>query len=121
MERSGARALLAVAAALFLAALPRPAPRRPAAPRPLPGGAAGLLFGRPLDANRAPPELLEVLPGIGSGRARAIARARARRPFCRVEDLTRVRGIGPVTLSRLRTWVRIAAPTSCASRPDGPN
>jgi len=79
----------------------------------LPGGVSssapcteGLLCGRPVDVNRAPPQILEALPGIGPVRARAIAAAR---PFARVEDLRRVPGIGPATLTALRGRVEVRA------------
>jgi competence protein ComEA len=100
-------AALGVALALLWLALP-PAPR---APRPVTepprSGAARLLFGLPLDLNRADPRDLEVLPGIGPARARAIVAAR---PFCRAADLARVPGIGPATLRRLAGRVSAPAP-----------
>jgi competence protein ComEA len=65
---------------------------------PPPSGAARLLWGLPLDLNRADERDLEALPGIGPKRAVAIARAR---PFCRPDDLLRVPGIGPATLRQL--------------------
>jgi hypothetical protein len=70
-------------------------------------GPARLLFGLTLDLNRADPLALEVLPGIGPARAAAIVAERERRPFARVSDITRVRGIGPVTLARLKDWVSV--------------
>lgn len=78
-------------------------------------GAAALLFGRALDLDRATPLSLEVLPGIGPSRARAIADARRTAPFRSVEDLLRVRGIGPHTVAGLRGFVR-AGDTTGASR-----
>ena len=64
-----------------------------------------LLFGPGLDPSLAPAELWQALPGIGPSRARAIVEARARAPFCSLEDLLRVRGLGPKTLARLRPWI----------------
>lgn len=58
-----------------------------------------LLFGRPLDLNRARAASLETLPGIGPARAAAIVAMRCASRFEAVEDLTRVHGIGPRTLS----------------------
>lgn len=52
----------------------------------------------------ADPRLLETLPGIGPALA---ARIVAARPFHDVDDLLRVRGIGPATLERLRSAVRL--------------
>ncbi len=70
-------------------------------------GAIGLLYGHPLDLNRASAETLEVLPGIGPGRAAAIVAYRREQPFLRVADLERVDGIGPRTVARLEGWVAV--------------
>ena len=49
---------------------------------------------------------LAQLPGIGPTRAQSILEDRRRRgPYRRLEDLTRVRGIGPGTIARLRGHV----------------
>jgi len=102
-------AALWVAFALLWTALPlAPRAQRPVAAPPA-GGAARLLWGLPLDLNREDPRTLEVLPGIGPSRARAIAAAR---PFCRPSDLGRVPGIGPVTLRRLAGQVAASGPKS---------
>jgi competence protein ComEA len=74
--------------------------------RPGPGagplrGPALLLFGRPLDPNRADAAALAALPGIGPARAEAIVRERELRPFRRARELDRVPGLGPRTLERL--------------------
>ena len=74
------------------------------------GEAAALLFGQPLDLNRASAESLEVLPGIGPARARAIVEEREGRAFRRVEDLAAVHGIGPRTIEGLEGWVSVASP-----------
>jgi competence protein ComEA len=55
------------------------------------------------DLNSAPRNHLLLLPGIGPLRAAAIVAERARAgPFPAVEALERIKGIGPVTVSRLR-------------------
>ena len=69
-------------------------------------GSVGLLFGRPLDLNAASFADLQVLPGIGPERARAIVRERARGPFRSRADLMRVSGIGPKTVERIAPWTR---------------
>ena len=127
-----ARAALAIAALLFASALARnapppadcPAPRElhaeaghsialaceaAANDRPL-RGPARLLVGLPIDPNLADAATLETLPGIGPARAFAIVAARERRPFDRVEDLTRVPGIGPRTLAGLAGLIGIGEP-----------
>lgn len=75
--------------------------------------ARALRDGEPLDVNRATPAELELLPRIGPAMAQRIVEAR---PFTSVDDLTRVRGIGPRTLETLRPLVR-AGPSSEASHP----
>jgi competence protein ComEA len=84
------------------------------APGPALAGAPRLLFGLPLDLNRADAAALEALPGIGPGRADAIVRARAAAPFCRVGELDRVPGLGAATRARLAPFVATPAPTGCA-------
>jgi competence protein ComEA len=104
------RAALAGALALWLAALPcqRPAARPPPAGPPA-RGAARLLWGLPLDLNGEDVRTLEVLPGIGPTRARAIVAAR---PFCKVDEVLRVPGIGPATLQRLLGRIAASAPST---------
>ena len=93
---------------------------RVAIPRHLASGqeAEGLLFGIPLDLNRASAEALEALPGIGPQRAAAVRAAREQARFRRVSDLVLVPGIGPVTLDRVRPFVQVAeeAPRSRGKR-----
>jgi competence ComEA-like helix-hairpin-helix protein len=60
-------------------------------------------FGR-VDLNRAKAEELESLPRIGPTLAARIIEDRERRgPFASVEELARVRGIGPATVAKLRS------------------
>ena len=127
-----ASAALALAACLFAGALPGTTPGPATCPAPAelraegghsvvlacePGvatrplrGPARLLVGLPIDPNRADAATLEALPGIGPARALAIVAARERAPFRRVEDLTRVPGIGPQTLAGLAGWIGIGEP-----------
>lgn len=66
------------------------------------GGAPALV-----DVNRATARELEVLPGIGPALAgRIVASREEEGPFRTVEDLQRVRGIGPATVERLRPLAR---------------
>lgn len=63
-----------------------------------PGGGGG-----PLHLNRASAEELQALPGIGPVLAERIVRDRdLHGPFARLDDLARVKGIGPRTVDRLR-------------------
>ena len=77
-----------------------------------PGGAplrgpARMLFGQPIDPNRADTATLEALPGIGPSRAAAIVAERGRRPFADVAELERVPGIGPKTRAAVGPWVSV--------------
>jgi len=81
----------------FLAVIREPPPRPPP---------------RRLDLNSAEPEQLERLPRVGPVLA---ARIVAARPYTQVDDLLRVRGIGPVTLAALRPRLQVAS----ASLPSG--
>ena len=71
------------------------------APR-LSAGARALREGRPMDVNTASEEDLQLLPRIGPALAGRIV---AHRPFATIDELTRVPGIGPRTLERLRHLV----------------
>jgi competence ComEA-like helix-hairpin-helix protein len=65
----------------------------------------------PVDVNTADVEGLDRLPGIGPARAREIIRTRERLGgFSSVEQLLEVRGIGPVTLSKIRSKATVGLP-----------
>lgn len=76
-------------------------------PRPL-TDPERLLLGMPLDPNRAGAEALAFVPGLGPGLARAVVEDReANGPFPGVEDLVRVKGIGPGRLARASPFLEI--------------
>jgi DNA uptake protein ComE-like DNA-binding protein len=56
---------------------------------------------RPLDPNTAPAAELELIPGIGPAVAGRIVEERQNGAFVALEDLARVRGIGPALLARM--------------------
>ena len=65
-----------------------------------------LIFGQPLDINRASMEHLRSLPHIGEKRAKDIVSHRTRfGDFETVEALDDVRGIGPKTLMRVQPYI----------------
>ncbi len=68
---------------------------------------AALLTGVPIDVNRASAADLELLDGIGPKIAEAIVHERERAPFACVDDLVRVRGIGPHRLEAMRPFVTV--------------
>ena len=76
--------------------------------------------GDPVDLNRASEVELTRLPGIGAKKARAIVDERLRGgPFQSVDDLERVRGIGPATIDRLRPFARAGAAPRIVEPPHG--
>ncbi|MCA9289346.1 MAG: ComEA family DNA-binding protein [Phycisphaerales bacterium] len=65
-----------------------------------------------IDINTATAAELELLPGIGPSRARAIVEdRRANGVFGSVDELDRVRGIGPATIEGLRAFAAARAPS----------
>jgi competence protein ComEA len=103
------RAALWLVAALFTLAAPSPFPsavataQAPAAPSESPGV---------VNINTATAEELSRLPGIGETRAQAIIAAREARPFRRVQEIMRVRGIGRATFRRLSPMLTVEGPTT---------
>jgi competence protein ComEA len=65
-----------------------------------------------VNINTATAEQLMLLPGIGPSRAQAILDMRAQRPFRTVQELIRVRGIGPATLRQLLPFVTVTGETT---------
>jgi competence protein ComEA len=62
----------------------------------------------PVNLNTATAAQLDALPGVGPATAAAIVRDReAHGPFRTVDDLARVRGIGPAKLDQLRNLVTV--------------
>lgn len=60
----------------------------------------------PINVNTADAELLTELPGIGPSRAQAIIEDReANGDYESANDLTRVSGIGPATVERLKDQI----------------
>ena len=61
----------------------------------------------PIDLNRATAADLEALPGVGPAlAARIVAKRDSLNGFGKIDDLKKVRGIGPATLERLRGFFR---------------
>ncbi len=55
-----------------------------------------------IDLNRASVQELMRLPGVGLKKAQAIVSHRARAPFQRPEDVTKVKGLGPAWFAKVR-------------------
>jgi len=84
--------------------------RRPQPPSPTPAArvaSTGKLQpgDPPIDVNTADAAELVRIPGVGPVTAQNILAARSDRPFSSVDDLDRVKGIGPKTLEKIRTYV----------------
>ncbi|NRA08408.1 MAG: helix-hairpin-helix domain-containing protein [Myxococcales bacterium] len=76
------------------------------------GGEAFRLAGT-VNINTATPDQLELLPGIGSARARAVVELRELRGrFEQVDDLLAVQGIGATGLEELRAYVTLQGKTT---------
>jgi competence protein ComEA len=77
-----------------------------------PAWAAGTLSGV-VNVNTASAEELQLLPGVGESRARAIVEARTvRGGFRAVDELVEVKGIGSILLERLRPFVAVKGQTT---------
>ena len=62
-----------------------------------------------VDLNSATLEQLEELPGIGQAKAEAIIEERTKSTFTSVDDLERVKGIGPAAMADLRDRVTVSS------------
>ena len=65
-----------------------------------------------VNLNDASEDQLTLLPGIGPAKARAIAEQRRTHPFRRIDELTKVKGIGRKTFGRLRPYITTVGPTT---------
>ncbi len=70
-----------------------------------------------VNINTASVDQLTLLPGIGQGRATRIVAFRALKPFKRVVELARVKGIGMKTVRRLKGLLVVQGPTTLSQRP----
>jgi competence protein ComEA len=69
-----------------------------------------------VNVNTATLEELQLLPGIGETKARAIVSAReSRGAFKSVEELLEVKGIGPSGLEKLRTRAVVSGRTTAST------
>jgi competence protein ComEA len=70
-----------------------------------------------VNLNLASSDELERLPGIGPAKARAIVEHRRAHPFHKVEDLTKVKGIGRKTFGKLRPYLTLVGATTLTEAP----
>jgi competence protein ComEA len=78
-----------------------------AAPETAPKSSDGVV-----NLNDATIDQLALLPGIGPGKARAISEHRHVHLFHRIDELTKVKGIGRKTFGRLRPYLTTVGPTT---------
>jgi len=65
-----------------------------------------------ININTATSLQLSYLPGIGPSKAEAIISHRSKRPFKKVEDLMRIKGIGRKTFKKLRPYLAVKGETT---------
>ena len=70
-----------------------------------------------VNLNEASADELERLPGIGPAKARAIVEHRHGHPFHRVDEITKVKGIGRKTFSKLRPYLTLVGATTLKAQP----
>jgi competence ComEA-like helix-hairpin-helix protein len=83
-----------------------PSGRAPATPA---GGSSRSSGAGPTNINTASAGELESLPGVGPALAARIVAARREQMFSSLDDLTRVRGVGPATVERLRPFATVGS------------
>jgi len=70
-----------------------------------------------VNLNTATVDQLRLLPSIGEKRAQRIVSFRQVKPFRRVVELARVKGIGLKTVRKLKAYLAIKGPTTLSRRP----
>lgn len=80
------------------------APGKPAAKSKTKSKAAPLAPGQKINVNKASLEELDALPNVGAVKAKAIIDAR---PFKSIDDLKKVKGIGPATFDKIKDLITI--------------
>jgi competence protein ComEA len=77
---------------------------------------AGSALSGVVNLNTASAEQLELLPGVGASRARAILELRQQRGgFKRIEDLLDVKGIGEAGLAKLKPYLALDGKTTISA------
>jgi competence protein ComEA len=83
------------------------------------GVAPGAGLSGVVNVNTATPDELQLLPGVGPSRARAIVEYRTQHgAFEKVEELLGVRGIGEKALEQMRPHVALSGKTTAQAKDD---
>lgn len=82
-----------------------------------PAAAAGSKADGVVNINTADVKQLQLLPGIGLSKAKAIVEYRAKQRFGSPEDLTKVKGIGKGLLEKIRSRVTVNGQTTAKAPP----
>ena len=72
-----------------------------------------------ININTASLDELQLLSGVGPAKALKIVEYRGKQPFHTVEELGRVKGIGPKTVRKLRSFLTVHGPTTAHTAGDG--
>jgi competence protein ComEA len=67
-----------------------------------------------VNVNTATLAQLELLPGVGASRAKAIIAYRATTPFAKVDELKKVKGVGKGVFTRIQPHVAVSGATTIA-------
>lgn len=105
--------ILAATAALLFAIAARADERT----GPAPSVATASASAGTVNLNDASAAELELLPGIGPAKAARIVEHRHLHPFKRLDELTKVKGIGRKTFGKLRPYITLSGPTTLKSEP----
>lgn len=65
-----------------------------------------------VNVNTATAAQLDLLPGIGAKAAKKIIELRAKTPFAKLEDLRKVKGLGPKKLEKMKPFVAFSGSTT---------
>jgi competence protein ComEA len=82
--------------------------------------AAGKTLDGVVNINAASAVELQLLPGVGPAKAELIVAYRRLRPFRSIEELARVKGIGPKTVRKLKPHLSIRGETTARVSPAKP-
>lgn len=69
-----------------------------------------------VNINTATVTELAFLPGVGESKATAIIKHRERRPFKKIEDIVRVKGIGRKSFKKMRAYLSISGATTATAK-----